>query len=457
MVIARIKESKYRVLSWLICAFLCFGVEKIFAVEELFYDALDYWNRGESLWGESGFSLLNTGGFRGYVFPLFLGVCGHYGGKVGWQVMNAAMISSIFTIIVPNLSGTEKHMLNVERLDYKAFLHFFIFTILFVGLEIYPLSDVPAVFLCLSASYEIDCIAEDVTDIKRFLRCILFGFLVYSAYNVRTIYVFAAIYLIGYLSYKLYKCRTKVSSIVVTVIGGMVGFIITAIPQAYMNYHEHGKFSIKVMTDGLMTSQLLWGIQYQFFGTYVGDETLTSPALRFTDNVGAHILQSEGFTDTISLGQYLRICLKYPFEMLSIYGRHFINSILLYGPEAYVEKLDTSKVLVSLISFSCVFCLIAACLLGCIKNWKTIWAFMPALIPVICITPGAIESRFFVAMYLYIIGSLCYNCDWIKLKKKIKENTVKICFCYIGLYVCCLVTWTSMLSSLWTGYPIFFE
>ena len=240
-------------------------------------------------------------------------------------------------------------------------------------------------------------------------------------------------------------------------ISGVVGFVVAAIPQAYLNYYEHGKFSIKVITDGLMMRQLLWGIKYQAYATYVGNEALTSPPMYFMDNVGVQILQREGITDAISLGQYVRICLKYPFEMLSIYGRHFINSILLYGPEVYIEKLDTSKILVSIISFACVFCLMLAFLLGCIRDWKTIWRFMPAIIPVICITPGAIESRFFAAMYLYIIGTLCYNCDWVKLGHIFKGNKAKLSFCFISAYVGCLVIWTSMLSSLWTGYPIFFE
>lgn len=352
--------------------------------------------------------------------------------------------------------GKRPYSIN-DKLDYRALIHYIIFTILFVGLEIYPLSDLPAVFLCLLAVYEINYIVEDTSVIKIFLRGILFGVLVYSAYNVRTIYMFAAIYLIGYLLYKLYRNRIKLANATVIIVGGGVGFIGAAIPQICMNYNEHGKLSIKVITDGLMMRQLFWGIKYQSYATYVGAEALTSPPMYFMDSVGEQILYSEGITDAISLGQYVRICLKYPFEMLGIYGRHFINSILLYGPEVYIEQLDASKVLVSIISFSCVFCIILAFLLDCIKDRGTIWSFMPAIIPVICIMPGAIESRFCAALYLYIMGTLCYNCDWVKMGHIFIKNKAKIFVCYIGLYVCCLVTWTSMLASLWTGYPIFFE
>ncbi len=74
---------------------------------------------------------------------------------------------------------------------YPVFLHFVIFTILFVGPVIYSLSDLPAVFLCLLAEFEVEHIVEDVTSIKILVRSILFGILVYSAYNVRTVlYVF---------------------------------------------------------------------------------------------------------------------------------------------------------------------------------------------------------------------------------------------------------------------------
>lgn len=399
----KLKESKAKLLTWLICTLLCFLIQNLFATDELIGDAADYWAIGESFWKDDGFTLLNIWGFRGYVFPLFLGVCNHYIGKLGWRMANAAMVSSIFTIFVPALLKSGKRLyISDRKLDYKAVLNYAVFTILFIGLEIYPLSDLPAVFLCLFAAYEIDYIVEDIMIIKKILRGFLFGVLVYSAYNVRTIYMFAAVYLIGYLSYKLYRNRTTFINRISVLISGVVGFVVAAIPQAYLNYYEHGKFSIKVITDGLMMRQLLWGIKYQAYATYVGNEALTSPPMYFMDNVGVQILQREGITDAISLGQYVRICLKYPFEMLSIYGRHFINSILLYGPEVYIEKLDTSKILVSIISFACVFCLMLAFLLGCIRDWKTIWRFMPAIIPVICITPGAIESRFFAAMYLQV-------------------------------------------------------
>ena len=267
--------------------------------------------------------------------------------------MNAAMVSTLFMVIIPYLFRGGRNAVH-GRLDYKALLSLLIFTIPFVGTVIYSLSDLPAVFLCLLAAYEVEHMVEDTIIIKILVGSILFGAFAYSAYNVRTIYVFAEIYLIGYLICKLYQFRVKVIQCFIIVIDSVVGFAVAAFLQAYINYHECGEWTFKVITDGLITNQLIWGMKYQFYATYVSLDELTSPALSFMDNVGASILQMEGITDVISLGQYIRICLKYLFEMLGIYGRHFINSILLYGPEVYVEKLDSNKVLISFISFMCV-------------------------------------------------------------------------------------------------------
>lgn len=101
---AKLRESKAKLLTWLICGLLCFLIQILLAPEELVGDAAGYWMLGESFWENGKFTLWKAGGFRGYVFPVFLGACSHYVGEAGWRVVNAAVVSSIFAIIVPNLS-----------------------------------------------------------------------------------------------------------------------------------------------------------------------------------------------------------------------------------------------------------------------------------------------------------------------------------------------------------------
>lgn len=44
-------------------------------------DVEDYWAYGEKLWETGRFSL-NIDGYRGYVFPLCLGICNQMGGGI---------------------------------------------------------------------------------------------------------------------------------------------------------------------------------------------------------------------------------------------------------------------------------------------------------------------------------------------------------------------------------------
>lgn len=61
-------------IIFLVCI-LMFGLEK-----GLWGDAADYWNRGTRLWQDGSFSLMNIDGFRGYVYPLYCGICNLLGG-----------------------------------------------------------------------------------------------------------------------------------------------------------------------------------------------------------------------------------------------------------------------------------------------------------------------------------------------------------------------------------------
>lgn len=452
------QNKKNRLFTWLVCTIICFVIENIFSPEAFYYDSWDYWNRGARYWEwtENGtFLFVSSDGARGYVFPLFLGVCNHFIGIFGWKLLNAMMISVLFTIIIPYLSGY-KNDSDKFRVDYKAIILYFLFSFLFIGLEIYPLSDLPAIFLCGLAVCVILQMLE-TNGMKRFVYSVIGGILIYSAYNVRTIYLFGAIYMLFYLVYLMYRNHTKIKNVVLTAMGGVLGLLIAMFPQAYMNYCLFGRISVKVPTGGLMQSQLYWGIKYQNFAGYIGSDSSLESTLYFLDKVGINILQNEGIEGGLSLGQYISICIRYPFEMISVYGRHFINGILLYGPEIYIDELGKENFFVSIISFTCFFCLLLAFLSDCIKKWKTIWSFAPIIIPVICIIPGAIESRFFAALYLYIIGTLCYNCDWIKMINVIRKNKAKIGICYVGLYTCFLVVWTSMFANLDAGQSIFFS
>ncbi len=448
----KIKRSRFFI--WIICFILCLATEVIFNSEgRLYYDALDYWNRGAYLWKDGSFSLIMEG-FRGYVFPVFLGICIHYlGGMAGWKILNAAMVSTLFSIMIPSLQNTDYH--NEKAKECKVIICYLLFTFFFMGLEIYPLSDLPAIFLCLAAVFSINY-ALETSGIKRGLWSFLFGVTIYCSYNVRTIYQFAAVYLVLYIIYQLYKHHTTIKNTLIIFVGGGIGVITATIPQIYMNYYELGKFSIKVPTSGLMKRQLFWGMQNQAYGTYVGIEQ-EIPQMYFVDKVGMNILQKEGITDSFtSIGQYLKMCLKYPIEMVGIYTKHLINMLLPIWPEAYVVNMNSNKIITSILAFSCIF-LFIICVFGGYTYKSAFCNFIPILIPVVFITPGAVEIRFFAALYIYTISTLCWNCDWKRMFSLIAKNKIKFFLCYIGIYASFVAIWTNTLASISTGYPIFFE
>ena len=57
---------------------VCFNM--FFFDTGLVYDAADYWDRGTRLWQDGKFSFLNINGFRGYIYPLYCGICNLCGG-----------------------------------------------------------------------------------------------------------------------------------------------------------------------------------------------------------------------------------------------------------------------------------------------------------------------------------------------------------------------------------------
>ncbi len=74
-------DKSYRISSILLL-WLIGGAMSIGLSDGIHYDAADYWKRGSSIWQDGYFCLLNMNGFRGYIFPLFCGICNKIGGGV---------------------------------------------------------------------------------------------------------------------------------------------------------------------------------------------------------------------------------------------------------------------------------------------------------------------------------------------------------------------------------------
>ena len=224
---------------------VCFGVIVLFLVimagefESLkeanyWFDACDYWARGRELWNEGKFSFLNLGNaFRGYIFPLYLGLCYFVGGDsqgaLIFVLLNSLLLSILFVVVLPRLHEAE------EKKQKYFWVHLILFLVMFYGLVRHTLSDLFAVELCMFAILLEKNIYVSNSKIKRILKCFLLGILMYWMYNARTIYLFAAIYIFGVFLYHT-KYVNGIKAKFDKVIACIIGIGIAGLPQLYVNY-----------------------------------------------------------------------------------------------------------------------------------------------------------------------------------------------------------------------------
>lgn len=388
-------------------------------------------------------------GFRGYVYPLYLGICYKIGGEIGFNIINSVLVAFFFTVLFPlfNKNGTDD---NVQSKYAIPLLSFILFSCFFYGLELYSLSDLMAIILCMTAVVIENKVRKISGAVGRVCGAILLGVIIYLAYNVRTIYMFAGFYIFLLFLWHIYKSFGSIKNKIISIISVFGGILLGGLPQGYMNYFDLGIFSIKVPTSGLMLSQVYWGIQYQRYDTYIGIKQIEqhpSPQMYFLDTVGQALINKDGISDFSSWGDFFLFVFKHPVEVAGIYIRHLTNGLMPCWPGMYVTDLDNNKIILSLLAYILLFLCGVIILNKCIKNYNIFTNYFALLIPVIFIIPGAVEARFFAAVYLAAIGILCYNTNKDKLKKYICLNWMKtiIVFMIIGGFLTAL--WSNMLVS----------
>lgn len=413
----------------------------------LYYDASDYWTRGQMLWQNGSFSFLNLpNGFRGYAYPLYLGVCNRIG-KYGFVIVNSLLVSSWFVYLMPKMHICEAGKGSIFVNNMKCVISFALFMLFFYGLVIYPLSDLFAVIVC-SLSILLELNVEKTVGLKKVIYSFLFGAALYLAYNVRTIYLFAGIWLFLKLFFYLLKHSDKLLKRIGVLLVAVLGTVVTSFPQAYMNYHMLGKISLTVPTNGLMLSQVSWGIRYQRYDTYVGGANAMhpSPSVYFVDSVGNALMEHMKIGEFESWGEFLKFAFLHPLELVGIYVRHIVNALFPCWPSQYVMNLDNNKSIYVVVSIF-IFFLFGVALLNRFIDKEILKRYVALLIPVLFILAGAVEVRFFVAIYFLAIGSLCYNTEWSSMKKYIMVNRWKVLMSLVLFGGTLIALWSSMLAS----------
>lgn len=378
------------------------------------YDAGDYWTRGQLLWANGKFSFLNIDGFRGYIYPLYLGICGR-AGKYGFVIINSLAVSAWFAYCMPKLHMCRLQERSVFRKNMECIVCFFLFMLFFRGLVIYSLSDLFAIILC-SFSVLLECKIKESSGVKKVIGGFLLGITLYLAYNVRTIYLFAGIWLSAKLLIHLMTYPQKLAEKINVLIFIVIGTITASIPQIFMNFHMLGKISLAVPTQGLMLKQVSWGVKFQRYDTYVGnivgnDVLHPQPQVYFVDPAGNALMQNMGIAEFGNWGEFLKFAVSHPLDLIGIYVRHMVNVLFPCWPNQYVLNLNNYKVIYAFTAVL-VFFLFGTALLNHFMDKAFLKMYGGLIVPAVFILAGAVEVRYFVALYLMGIGGICFNLDW---------------------------------------------
>ncbi|WP_130908555.1 hypothetical protein [Pseudomonas sp. Sample_16] len=444
-------ESKPELYSFFTVFFILFVTHQFFDVVDFPYDSTTYWNLSTPAFIANFPDIV-----RGYVyayllFPIHaLTDAINDTGRVIFRISTSAIYAYLLTGPVANffLQCFGGRLTFIRRIVFALLA-----IAVFPGLFLYPLSDMPAALAMIIA------IAFAGSAKRKYWLAFLFfsGAAASAAYNIRTIYLFAFIALLFivplvFLRSKSWNARGL----------GMVAFIlgafVVALPQMAINKRIHDVATPLVFATvkgkSLMATQLYWGVTIQRYETYNGGDT-PAPSLYYRDPAGIALrsLDESLFTDDPTIGGYIALVAKHPVQFLGIYGRHFINGIDVRDGLVYVTKPSINK---SVVAFLCYSLFFFGALIFCTRqNPRRIEVayLTPLLIPVLAILPGAVETRFFMPLYLVLFGAIATQFEWSDFSRLLKKHWLPILAAYTLLAASFLAITTAAMACVSYSLP----
>ena len=319
---------------------------------------------------------------------------------------------------------------------------------------VYPLSDIPASFFMFSAIAIVIALGDDGSQkisVAGVVQGIGAGVFIYAAYNTRAVFLFGgALLVLFYIIRNIWKRNWKNF---LYLIGMFAGMLLIAMPQMLINHQYIGVYSPKVYTEqaygyqhDLQSQQVLWGLTMPRYETYTGDQDeYPNPGVVFNDPVGKEIEQREKLQiETFSITAIFKLFLKYPVDMLGIYGRHLINAVTPVFPQMYITNMYSNK--------GWYICLAILLWLGCgvgvIFGEQTqkynIWTglyLLAAVIPPVLQMTGALEWRFFMPVHLLLYYYVCNEIDVKSVMVRLKHQWLRVlavCVVIFMLWISCI-------------------
>lgn len=422
----------------------------------MYYDCEYYWNIGNPVF-EDGIHLLRfPETFRGYVWPMAVQIIrwiGEHiieseGGLVVFRLVMSIGVAVFFSVVLPYLFS----MPLAKVADLVRMIILTIVTILLWGdFFAYPLSDFAAVFFItvgiVCIKYHLNCNGV----VKPLLLGLASGMMLYAAYNTRASYLYAIVFVLIYIVIEFRNGR-KIKP--VFLLGVLIGCAIIALPQSMINHQYTGSYSPRVFTEqynnyegSLEKQQVLWGLMYSNYESYSGPaEEYPSARVLFADDAGREIIARERITeDNFTYRHFLKLFLKYPFDMVSIYTRHFVSLMTPKFPEMYLSDMYPNKGLMVFVTIVIWFVTLINLLYGIRGkiNWSVVVPVFAVFLPAFLQLLGAPEIRFFIAVHL--IGyyyCICYF-NYSVYKGMIRKSIIPVLVCFLVF----AFLWIGVLSS----------
>lgn len=457
-------ERHQRPLACVAAVLLLLGLHWRWGIAHFPHDAGEYWD------------LARPGVFfeyashRGYLFPLLLVPVRWLCTQVPDPVVAYRICMSLaYGVALPLLLPAVFTRAFGGRITFaRRLVPVVLLAVLFPGLLLYPLSDLPALLLACGALWCALAAMEEGVQGRARVLWLATGALAGAAYNTRPIYVFAAgaLVLLAILGRRGHGSRGPDRLLAAFAV--LLGVVLVLLPQLAINRATHGVATLAVRPvvnqRSVFASQLVWGLTLQRYETTIAPDA-PAPTVYYLDPAGERLyreLAAQG--DLFSLATYARGVLAHPLAFAGLYARHVVNGLDVRDGIVYTRAPSPTRPARAALNL--------AVLLGALwVGWARLrareqrpasdhraaaaWPFAVAvlLLPVAAIVPGAVETRFFLPLHALAYACIAFWFDGEALRRLWRERALALVLVSALLASACIAVSQSTMSRLQSGWP----
>ena len=405
---------------WLACAVsiaLLMALHAHHGVVKLPYDSAEYWDLARIT------VFFEYASPRGYLFPLLLVPVRWIGERLGDPVgVLRLSLSLIYGVALPLLVPVAYQLAFGGKVTFwRRLVPVVLLALIFPGLLIYPLSDLPALLMALAALW-LALRALQAGGWRQWGLWWLAGNLAGAAYNTRTIYMLAVLVLLLLAACVRRQGADGFLRRLLAVMAVVAGIVTVLVPQLVFNRLTHGVSTLAVRpiveNRSIFANQLVWGLTLQRYESTLAPEARQG-ANFYLDPAGERLFKAMAAEGNLfSMRHYASSVLANPLSFAALYGRHVVSGLDVRDGVVYTRKPSPARHRTA--AFNFIVLLLSTWVLAAAGASRGAWqdagfhapspawpfALLLLLLPVAAVVPGAIETRFFVPLHLLAYASL---------------------------------------------------